>query len=305
MSVDTPNTGSESRADPENLKATDPFSAGAMRLNQNNLITSELERQAFSSEIEQLREQGFVILRNQISGEVLERMRDALDKINAGTRKGIYEFEGYHTHRAYCVVSKTRVFDELVMNRSVLAIIEAYFGESPQLSASMGMTLYEGQKAQPLHRDSGHYPLPWPQPPLEVNSIWALDDFREDNGATRYVPGSHRFANDSRPEQEPLIAEMPAGSVLIYDGALWHGGGESSAVGARRRCINNIFARQWLRQQDNLYLSMTTEQVLDLPKLMQRLMGYWIYGSTLGVVEGEAPLKTMQQRITDNDQNQA
>jgi ectoine hydroxylase-related dioxygenase (phytanoyl-CoA dioxygenase family) len=183
------------------------------------------------------------------------------------------------------------------MNRSVLAVIEGYFEETPQLSASMGMTLYEGQKAQPLHRDTGHYLLPWPRPPLEVNSIWAFDDFREDNGATRFVPGSHLIPNEVRPDGEVAIAEMPAGSVLIYDGSLWHGGGQSTLKDARRRCINNIFTRQWLRQQDNMYLTLSPERVLKSDKMMQRLLGYWIHGSTLGVVNGEAPLKVMKAQF--------
>lgn len=288
----------------DSLGTSDPFSADALRLNQSKLITSEAERQDLSSEIEQLRREGFVILPRQISGETLTRMRDALDEINRGTRLGIHEFEGYCTHRAYCTVAKTTAFDELVMNRSVLAIIEGYFGEAPQLSASMGMTIYEGQKAQPLHRDSGHYPLPWPHPPLEVNSIWAFDDFREDNGATCYIPQSHLIPTETRPETSPSIAEMPAGSVLIYDGALWHGGGESTAAGAKRRCVNNLFTRQWLRQQDNMYLSMTPERVLSSPRLMQRLLGYWIYGTTLGVLNGEAPLGLMEQQYGGKEEDQ-
>ena len=270
---------------------TDPFGVDAISAARRNFITDDEERQALGPQINQLREQGFVILKNLISGELLARLQDALDEINRQTRLGIYEFEGYRTHRAYCLVSKTRAFDDLVMNRSVLAIIEAYFQESPQLSASMGITIYEGQRAQPLHRDSGHYPLPWPRPPLEVNSIWALDEFRMDNGATRYVPRSHLILDETRPDSEPRVAEMEPGSVLIYDGALWHGGGASTAVGARRRCVNNLFTRQWLRQQDNLYLSLPVDEVLDRPKLMQRLMGYWIYGTTLGVVDGGPPVK--------------
>jgi ectoine hydroxylase-related dioxygenase (phytanoyl-CoA dioxygenase family) len=89
---------------------------------------------------------------------------------------------------------------------------------------------------------------------------------------------------------------MKAGSVLVYDGALWHGGGTSTAAGARRRSVNNLFTRQWLRQQDNVYMTLSEEQVLALPKLMQRLLGYWLHGTTLGVLNGEAPIKAMQAR---------
>jgi len=285
---------SKSDSGTRDIRYTDPFSAEAVGLAQK-FITSVAERQALENEIKQLSEQGFVILPNQIDGAVLESMRDALDRINDQTPNGRVEFEGYQTHRAYGVVCKTEVFDELIMNRAVLAIIEGYFDETPQLSASMGMTLYQGQKAQPLHRDTGHYRLPWPRPPLEVNAIWAFDDFHEDNGATRYIRGSHLNPTETRPSEKPMIAQMPAGSVLIYDGALWHGAGGSVAEGARRRCINNIYARQWLRQQDNVYLSLTPERVLKSGTIMQRLLGYWVYGSTLGVVDGEPPISMLKR----------
>jgi len=181
------------------------------------------------------------------------------------------------------------------MNRAVLAIIEGYFNEPPQLSASMGMTLYQGQKAQPLHRDTGHYRLPWPRPPLEVNTTWAFDDFHEDIGGARYIPGSHLNPTGTCPSEKSIIAQMSAGSVLIYDGALWHGASGSLAEGARRRCINIICARQWLRQQDNVYLSLAPERVLKSGTIMQRLLGYWVYGSTLGVVDGEPPISMLKR----------
>lgn len=273
----------------------DPFSAEAQAVNREKLITSQEERDAVVEQARQLSESGYVILEKGIAGETLESMRAAIDAVNVETRLGIYEFEGHRTHRAYCVVSKTREFDELVMNRRVLAVIESYFGEAPQLSASMGMTIYEGQTAQPLHQDSGHYNLPWPRPPLEVNSIWAFDDFTADNGATRFIPRSHAVHTEACPEGKPTIAEMSAGSVLIYDGSLWHGGGASTAKDARRRCINNIFTRQWLRQQDNMYLSIPKETVIGLPKLMQRLLGYWIYSFTLGVVDGRPPMEVLRE----------
>ena len=279
-------------APPSPIAATDPFSAQAIAESQR-FITSDAERAQVARETAHLREHGYVILVREMDEAQLDACRRALDAINALTRKGLYEFEGFSTHRAYCVVSQTRAFDALVMHRRVLAIIESYFGEPPQLSASMGMTLYEGQTAQPLHRDTGHFPIPWPRPPLEVNAIWAFDDFTTATGATRFVPGSHRIPNETRPDAAPHDAVMPAGSVMIYDGSLWHGGGAATQSGTHRRSVNNIYIRQWLRQQDNLYLSIPPETVLGLPKLMQRLLGYWIYGHTLGVVAGGPPLAAM------------
>ena len=89
---------------------------------------------------------------------------------------------------------------------------------------------------------------------------------------------------------------MPAGSVLIYDGSLWHGGGECRA-GGPRRSVNCIYARQWLRQQDNMYLLFDPGDVVQLPRVMQRLLGYWMYGYTLGVIDGRPPLEVLKERF--------
>jgi len=283
--------------DPEEIGAHDPFSAEAIALTRGRLMTTEAERGAVAAEIAHLDAYGYVFLHHQITGDALAGCRAAIDEINSRTPHGRFPFEGHHTHRAYCVVAQTRSFDELIAHRRILAIIEGYFGEAPQLSASMGMTLYEGQTAQPLHRDTGHFPLPWPRPPLEVNAIWAFDDFTRETGATRLIPGSHRIESETRPVSPVIDAEMTAGSVLIYDGSLWHGGGAATAAGARRRSVNNIYIRQWLRQQDNLYLSVPVDAVLTLPTAMQRLLGYWIYGFTLGVVEGGPPLAALRRRL--------
>lgn len=277
------------------IGARDPFSREALA-ERDRPMTTDAERAAVAREVQALEENGWVMLERVLDRDSLDRYRAALDDVNARTRHGRYEFEGFHTHRAYCVVDKTRAFDPLVMHTRVLAIVEGYFGDAPQLSASMGMTLYEGQTAQPLHRDTGHFPMPWPRPPLEVNAIWAFDDFTRASGATRFVPKSHRIPNEIRPVAPAVDAEMPAGSVFIYDGSLWHGGGAASAPGVRRRSINNIYIRQWLRQQDNFYLSLPPETVLALPKLMQRLLGYTVYGYTLGVVDGGSPLHALAQK---------
>ena len=276
--------------------ARDPFSVDAIEERQRPM-TDAVQRSAAADHVRALEEHGYVVLRDVISGAELDAARAALDAINARTRSGAYEFEGFKTHRAYCVVSQTRAFDALIMHSAVLAVVEGYFGEAPQLSASMGMTLYEGQTAQPLHRDTGHFPIPWPRPPLEVNAIWAFDDFTPETGATRYIANSHRIPNESRPQAATVNAVMPAGSVFIYDGSLWHGGGAATAPGTRRRSINNIYIRQWLRQQDNMYLSIPQADVLAMPKLMQRLLGYSVYGYTLGVVDGGSPVQALTRRL--------
>jgi ectoine hydroxylase-related dioxygenase (phytanoyl-CoA dioxygenase family) len=282
----------------------DPFGAGAQAVNAEKLISTAQERAAVAERVAALRRDGYVILENLMPPAALDALRAELDRLNAATPWGRYEFEGRRTHRVYNLFGKTRAADPFAMNPTVVALAESYFDDQVQLSVGQGMTIYGGQSAQPLHRDDGHYGLARPRPPFVVASLWALDDFTPGNGGTNFVPGSHLREDETPPDAPPTVACMKAGSVLVYDGALWHGGGTATELDARRRAINILYTRPWLRQQENQYLSIPPAELLALPKLMQRLLGYWIYGFTLGVVNGETPQNALHTWMkTDHDRS--
>jgi len=113
----------------------------------------------------------------------------------------------------------------------------------------------------------------------------ALTDFTERNGTTRVIPGSHRFEDKlelSVEDAEP--AEMEAGSVFLYTGALYHGGGANESD-ATRSGVNITYARSWLRQEENQYLSVPREIARDLPVPLLRLMGYARGAYALGYID--------------------
>lgn len=269
---------------------TDPFGREAQEINRERLISTPEERAEMAPEAAHLAEHGYAVLPHMLDGEGLEAARQALDPINDANRWGIYDFEGRRTKRVYSLLSLSRDFDFMAADRRMIALIESCFGESPVISAAQGMTLHGGQTAQPLHRDDGHYAAPRPRPPFVVSCIWALDDFTAENGATMYVPGSHTDPGDEAPTTAPAQAIVPAGSVFVYDGALWHGGGEARGD-SRRRAVNMIYCRPWLRQQENWIVTTPPEEAKHLPGIMQRLFGYWIYGFTLNTAFGTTPLK--------------
>src|SRR2546426_4359687 len=98
--------------------------------------------------------------------------------------------------------------------------------------------------------------------------------FRDATGATRLAPGSHRF--EARREftyADPEPAEMPAGSVLFYTGALYHGAGANRSDRVRYG-LNVTYSVSWLRQEENQYLSVPAEVARTLPDELLRLMGY-------------------------------
>ena len=151
-------------------------------------------------------------------------LRQVLDEIPFGRN----DFEGHHTRRVYALFAKTCAFDEAAINPLLLGVLDRVLGHY-QLSAPTGIQIAPGEKDQVLHYDASVYPLPRDFSDVVVNTMWALDDFTVENGATRIVPGSHRWI-DRRPEpgDEVLDAVMPAGSVIFYGGKVFHGGGANS-----------------------------------------------------------------------------
>ena len=177
-------------------------------------------------------------------------MKAELDRVLESTPKGRNDFEGFGTQRIYRVFAKTRMFDDL-------AIHPVLRGPRPgarpcQLSAPTGIQIGPGEPAQILHRDDSIYPLPEPHGDVVLNTMWAFDDFTEANGATRFVPGSHRWEVGPVPtEDDPVVlTEMPAGSVAFYTGSIWHGGGANRTDTPRLGVILEYVAA-WLRPQEN------------------------------------------------------
>ena len=121
--------------------------------------------------------------------------------------------------------------------------------------------------------------VPLPRPNLIVASMWAISDFRADNGATLLVPGSHRWPNGRAPEPHEVVqAEMPAGSVLFWMGGLLHGAGENTSDDWRYGVILT-YSLGWVRQEENQYLDLPRERIAELAPEVRRTVGVDMYGA--------------------------
>jgi ectoine hydroxylase-related dioxygenase (phytanoyl-CoA dioxygenase family) len=129
-----------------------------------------------------------------------------------------------------------------------------------------------------------------------VNTMWALDDFTADNGATRLIPGSHRWVDRQPAADDPVVlAEMSAGSVAFYVGRIWHGGGANRTTRPRLGVILEYVAA-WLRAQETHLLAVPRSVVAELPERLQELLGYNIYPPFVGYVDGRHPLRYISER---------
>ena len=178
--------------------------------------------------------------------------------------------------RVWNLVDKGEVFERAVQHPRVMEAMQYLLGEDFTLSSFTTNIIGSGTPDGRLHIDTPLSALPTPRPsfPLIANSVWFLDDFTLENGATRIVPGSHLRLEDG-PEPEVEYDEMqvtgPKGTVMIINGALWHASA-ANRTERQRICLLGFFCRAVLKPQQN-QLDLVSREVVEraTPKLKQLL----------------------------------
>ena len=172
---------------------------------------------------------GFVIIPNLVSREMMDGIKTEIMPLL--TYDGRNEFEGHKTRRIYSVIEKTLALNPLLEHPLIMALLDRVLLPNYLLSQLQAINILPGEVAQPLHCDDGFYPIPRPRKPFSAATIWAIDDFTADNGATVAIPDSHLWGDEHPDDGSSFTlvpAVMPAGSVLFFLGTLWHGGGASA-----------------------------------------------------------------------------
>ncbi|HSJ96223.1 MAG TPA: phytanoyl-CoA dioxygenase family protein [Myxococcota bacterium] len=250
-----------------------------------------------------LAEQGCAIVERLVDPALLARAQTELQPWLDATRPGPDGFAGRRTRRTGALLARSETCRELVMHPLALGAVRAALphASSVQLHLTQVIAIGAGEPAQAVHRDRWAFDFfPFPTGyEVQCNTIWAMTDFTARNGATRVIPGSHRFADKLEfREADTEPAEMRAGSVLFYTGALYHGGGANRSE-ATRIGVNLTYAVSWLRQEENQYLSVPAEIARTLPEPLLRLMGYARGAYALGYVDDlRDPLEVLLGRPT-------
>ena len=242
-------------------------------------------------------EVGYFVFPNWLSEKRVSKLRD--DLVNEV--RPIVELmpPDKTTVRAHNLLGKTRCVDDLVCDPRLLAVVQGMLGPHVQVSVVAMFDLLPGAKAQGLHQDDGLWPIPRPHPPFVANAVIAVDDFTVENGATMLVPESHKWHDrpvQQPPDISPIQVEMSAGSMLIWTGALWHGGGANRSDSSRL-AIDINFNLSYLRQQENQFIGIPREQLPKMPERLRRLVGYQ-HGLTFvgpGLVDLRDPLKMLEE----------
>jgi len=240
----------------------------------------ELEADAPVADVEAaLRAAGCVVVRELVPAALLERIENELSPYLPKTPLGADEFTGVNTRRTGSLLARSKTFPEIAAHPLVLGALDRVLGDhatSYQLHLTQVIEIGPGEPAQYVHRDQWAFDFfPFPSGfEVECHTMWAMSDFIEENGATRVIPGSHRWEDKLRlTEADTVAAEMPRGSVLLYLGSLYHGGGANRS-GAPRRGVNVGYTLSWLRQEENQYLACPPDVARTLPESVAKLAGY-------------------------------
>ncbi len=238
-----------------------------------------------------LQRDGYVILPDLLTPAELGEIRDAVAPLL--DRHGRNGFEGRMTQRVYSVLNKTRTCDRIADHPRVLALLDRLFLPNYLLSMLQVINILPGEQAQLLHTDDGFYPLPRPRAALGAATIWAIDDFTADNGATDIIPGSHLWAERPPEETERKPVVMKAGSCVFFLSTLWHGGGANRSA-APRLAVTAQYCEPWLRPQEAFTLSTTRDTVRAVSEDIRRMLGYSIHPPFIGQVDGMHPKRLLE-----------
>lgn len=261
-------------------------------------LTSFDANASLTSVIEALRREGAVILRNLAPVAVIEavadELRPELTQFGEGRRT---DFSGRKTLRCFGVLRYAPSASELIAHQAVLDVADAILLPACaeyQIGSTTGIEILPGESEQQLHRDDTPYPISLAGFELQIGVMWALTDFTAENGATRVVPGSHRFLRAwHKPDLSHTVsAVMPKGSALFYLGSTWHGGGANRSHSARTGLINT-YSLGWLRPENSNTLEVPPQAARRYNETVRRLLGYACHGDgqdRLGTYHGSDPV---------------
>jgi ectoine hydroxylase-related dioxygenase (phytanoyl-CoA dioxygenase family) len=255
-----------------------------------------VDEQTLADHLGRIEQDGYTIIPEAFPRSFGEDLLDDVARLERtlGVEPAANSFEGHATWRVYNLLAHGGRFAEIPMWPAVLPVVEGVLDRGCLVSSLSSIAIGAGEVAQPIHADDQVMPLPKPHPATVCNTMWALTDFTEANGATRVVPGSHRA--DASPvygqHYDSIPAEMPAGSVLVWHGSLWHGGG-ANRTDHRRVGIAMNYCAGWVRQQENQQLGLPLELVAGFPPRLQELCGFGIYRGLIGHIDKQSPAERL------------
>lgn len=234
--------------------------------------------------LREIEEQGYSIATGAINPDFCKEIRNEISRLESIGPPSIKqsEFTGYRTLRYFDLLNKGEVWERVATHPLVLEVVRGVLGNDMLLSTMGTAVIDPGETAQAIHCDDQLYAMRRPHKNLVCNTMWALSDFTEKNGATQLVPGSHKFSHypkfigqtsdESTILPTTIAAEMPEGSICFIVGTCYHGGGANQSSNRRWGLTINYCAGSQ-RQQENLMLAHSRSKLRSFSDDLQSIIG--------------------------------
>ena len=225
---------------------------------------------------QEINERGYTVIPDVLSQAQCVEMGQALDKIYArlGGDSVVYQdYDSSQEHLIYNVHNKDPRFVSLLDHARVLPLLQGLLGEDVVLNYYNARSTRNGCKPQRLHFDSR---VRSTSEAVMAQVIWMIDDFTEANGATRVVPGSHRFVDPPETDRvypEEVCITGNAGSVLMYHSALWHAASASTSD-ARRWGVIATYGRWYMKPSMDFTKNTPPDVYASLTPMQKQLLGF-------------------------------
>ncbi len=251
-----------------------------------------------------LMQDGALIVEDVLQADEVAQAAAELQPHFDDTHEGRNEFAGFNTKRIGALLARSESARKLALHPLVNGACDSIlspFADGYQLHFTQGVNIGPGESAQALHRDrnlwGGHIPR---SIETQVSTIWAISEFTVENGATQVVPGSHTWEDERAPQPDEVCsAEMQPGSLLLYTGSVIHGGGANTSQDDWRTGLLIHYTLNWLRQEENQYLSCPPEIAQSLSPELRALIGYSRGNGVLGFYSSPTPPGTGGVELAD------
>lgn len=249
--------------------------------------------------VDEIADRGWTVIPDAIADDLVDELLGDLARLEheLAVVPADNSFEGRQTKRIYNLLARGELWWQVPVHPTILPVVEAVLDQGCLVSSLSSINIGPGETAQPIHADDQLIPIPKPHPATVCNTMWALTDFTEANGATRLISGGHLA--DSSPvygqHYDSVPAEMGKGDVLIWHGSLWHGGGANRTDRERIGVAMNYCAG-YIRQQENQQLGIPADLVARMPTRLQELVGYGIYTGLIGHIDKQSPASLLDRQ---------
>ena len=232
-----------------------------------------------SISLNHLEKHGYVVLEDALTQEQTTQLRSRASELIISERTaGASLYLDDKSQRVWNLVNKGSIFEAMIQHPQVMELHEHLLGTDFILSSFTVNLIGPGSPAGDLHIDLpiGQFPKPYPTQAFCANTIYVLDDFTPENGATRLVPGSYKRGFGPTPKQvynDEIQLTARKGDIVVFHGATWHASGANHSLN-ERMILLGFFCRPFMKpQQDNIKL-VDSAVVKRASPTLKRLLGY-------------------------------